>query len=66
METSFEFKDQTGAILRELDVCRSLFESIEHALENNAGLKDLHSWAMLAGEGVRKLDAVADLIDKAT
>lgn len=66
METSFEFKNQTGIILRELDTCRALFESLSHTLDNNAGIKDYHGLATLAAEGVRKIDGIADLMDMAT
>lgn len=66
METSFEFKKpvQTGAILKELDVCRSLFESLSYQLENNAGIKDFHGLAVLASEGVRKADLICDMLDQ--
>ncbi len=51
-------------ILRDLDVCRSLFESLDYQLENNAGIRDYHSLAVLASEGVRKIDGLADRFDR--
>lgn len=59
-------KDQktAGAVYRELDVCRSLFDSLADRLENNAGVRDYHSLAVLASEGMRKVDAIMDMIDR--
>lgn len=51
--------------LRELDVCRSLFESLSYQLENNVGIKDFYGLSVLAGEGVRKCDNIADMLDRA-
>ncbi|MGE0917928.1 hypothetical protein [Trichlorobacter lovleyi] len=51
--------------LRELDVCRSLFESLSYQLENNVGIKDFHGLAVLAEEGKRKCDGIADMLDRA-
>ncbi len=49
--------------LRELDVCRSIFSTLEHMLENNAGIRDYHELACLAGEGWRKCDHICELMD---
>ena len=65
MGTSFEFQNQTGAILKELDVVRSICESLSYQLENNAGIKDFHGLAVLASEGARKSDLICDMLDKA-
>ena len=66
-ETSFEFKEtvQTGAILKELDAARAIFDVLAQVLDNNEGFRDLHSLAALAADGRGKLDHVADLIDRA-
>jgi hypothetical protein len=32
-------------------------------LENNAGIRDYHPLAVLAEEGARKIDLIADLLD---
>lgn len=53
-----------GAIFRELDVCRSLFDSLAGRLENNAGVVDYHPLAVLAAEGKRKIDTVMDMVDR--
>ena len=53
---------ETNSILRDLDACRSLFDVLSHMLENNAGVKDLHSLAVLAAEGRRKCDNMVDVL----
>lgn len=53
---------ETNSVLRDLDVCRSLFDSLGHILENNVGFQDLHSLAMLASEGKRKCDNIIDVL----
>lgn len=53
---------ETNSILRDLDACRSLFDVLSHMLENNAGVKDLHSLAVLAAEGKRKCDSMVDVL----
>lgn len=52
----------TTTVLRDLDTCRSIFDVLAHMLENNAGIRDLHSLAMLAEDGKRKCDAIADVM----
>lgn len=66
-ETSFEFKQpvQTGAILKELDAARGIFDVLSILLENNAAVRDYHSLAVLAADGRGKLDHVADMMDVA-
>lgn len=52
----------TTAVLRDLDACRSIFDVLSHMLENNAGIRDLHSLAVLAEDGKLKCDAIADVM----
>lgn len=54
-------KDTVNA-LRELDICRSLFDSLEYILEHNHSIKDTHSLAMLAQDGKDRIDAVIDAL----
>lgn len=56
--------ETAGAIFRELDVIRSINESLQHMLENNAGIRDYHGLATLAGESVRKVDFIVDMLDR--
>ena len=56
--------DQKAAILFNLDTCESLFKTLAHSLENNAG-SDSHSLAMLATLGAREVGTVFDSIDRA-
>lgn len=56
--------ETAGNVFRELDVCRSLFDSLAYQLENNAGIGDFHPLAVLAGEGRRKVDNIVDAIDR--
>lgn len=53
---------ELATVMRDLDVALSILDSLEYILENNAGLRDVHSLACLAGEGKRKLDAVVDVL----
>lgn len=57
--------ETAAAVLRELDVCRSLFDSLAYQLENNATIGDYWPLAVLAGEGKRKIDGIVDEIDRA-
>lgn len=54
-------KETTNA-LRELDICRALFESLEYILEHNHSVKDFHSLAMLAQDGKDRLDSAIDVL----
>lgn len=54
--------NKKATVLRDLDVALSLFDVLEHMLENNAGVADLHYLATLAGEGKRKLNGVVDIL----
>ncbi len=54
----------TAAILQELDSIRSINEVLSIVLENNAGVRDYHGLAVLAGEAVRKADRVVDMLDR--
>ena len=53
---------KTGEIMRDLDVALSIFDVLEHLLENNAGVTDLHYLATLAGEGKRKVSGLVDVL----
>lgn len=53
---------ETTCVLRNLDACRSVFDVLSHMLENNAGVVDLHSLAVLAADGRRKCDEVIDVL----
>lgn len=53
---------QTSTVMRDMDVALSIFDVLEHLLENNAGVRDLHHLAALAGEGRRKLDSVVGVL----
>lgn len=53
---------ETTSMLRDLDACRSIFDVLSHLLENNAGVRDLHSLAVLADDGKRKCDSILDII----
>lgn len=52
-------------LLKTLDEARSIFDVLAIMLENNVVVHDLHSLATLAADGRGKLDAVADLLDRA-
>lgn len=52
----------TAKVMRDLDVALSLFDVLEHLLENNSGVRDFHHLAVLAGEGKRKLNGVVDVL----
>jgi len=41
-----------------LEVCRSLFDTVAYSLENNIHVKDYRPLAVLAEEGRRKVDAI--------
>ena len=56
--------ETTGTVLMELDVCRALFHSLAHQLEDEAGCKDLYPLSVLSREGLRKIDGIADAIDR--
>lgn len=49
-------------VLRDLDVCQSLFSAIEHVLENTDSTFDRHALAVLAQEGKLKLDDVVNTL----
>lgn len=51
-------------VLKTLDEARSIFDVLAHMLENNAGIRDLHSLAVLAADGRGKVDRVADMLDR--
>lgn len=51
-----------STVMRNLDVTLSILDSLEYMLEHNAGLKDMHSLACLAGEGRRKINSVVDVL----
>lgn len=53
---------QTATVMRDMDVALSIFDVLEHLLENNVGVRDLHYLAALAGEGKRKLNGVVDVL----
>ncbi len=55
-------QQQTATILRELDACNATFTVLAHLLENNVGVADLYPLAVLAEEGRRKTDAIADML----
>jgi len=56
--------DQKAALLYDLDVCQSLFSTLANALENNATLGDYHPLAVLAQEGFKKMNSIADQLDR--
>ena len=56
--------DQRAALLYNLDVCHSLFATLAHTLENNAAVGDYHPLAVIAAEGKRKINCIADAIDR--
>lgn len=54
--------NKEATMMRDLDVALSLFDVLEHMLENNVGVADLHYLATLAGEGKRKISSVVDTL----
>jgi hypothetical protein len=54
--------NKKATVMRDLDVALSIFDVLEHMLENNSGVTDLHYLATLAGEGKRKLNGVVDVL----
>ncbi|MBK5275163.1 MAG: hypothetical protein JJE30_08935 [Desulfuromonadales bacterium] len=56
--------ETAGKVFSELDVCRSLFDSLAHTLEYNVGVRDYHPLSVLAQEGKRKIDSIVDQIDR--
>lgn len=56
--------DQKAALLYDLDVCQSLFSTLAHTLEHNATVGDFHPLAVLAQEGFKKINGIADLLDR--
>ena len=54
----------TAAVFMELDVCKSLFDSLAYQLEHNEGITDTWSLAVLALEGKRKIGGIVERIDR--
>jgi hypothetical protein len=56
--------DQKAALLYDLDVCQSIFSTLAHTLEHNATVGDFHPLAVLAQEGFKKMNSIADQLDR--
>ncbi|MGE3550890.1 MAG: hypothetical protein AB7I29_13445 [Geobacter sp.] len=53
---------QLTTVLRDLDSCRSILDVLATLLENNVSVADYHSLAVLAADGRKLIDGVADQI----
>lgn len=56
--------DQKAALFYNLDVCQSIFSMLAYTLEHNSTVGDFHPLAVLAQEGFKKMNSVADQLDR--